>query len=282
MSNYRQIHCKIWTDPWFIEREADEKLVFIYLFSNDRANLLGIYDISIKMLAYETGVDKVRVEEILSAFEAQGKIVRDGSWMWIVNLFSYNAQNIASPKIRAHIDRLLRQLGDTILRQKWLERYGMIHKQSSDDGTSDDMDTVSYPTCTDTDTDTDTKTDTDTETETIAPQTAAARPDGRFQAWHDRILAANSRDRSALLLEMFKMLYPERDPPSFGYIGKVAKEVGGAGRLAELLWQHSTRPPTGDVLAYIRKAKMARASPEDYKSDGKAYLHGKYGELVKH
>jgi hypothetical protein len=52
---------------------------------------------------------------------------------------------------------------------------------------------------------------------------------------------------------MITALYPGRDPPDFGYIAKVARSVGGAGRLADLLWQHSTRPPTGDVLAYVQK-----------------------------
>jgi hypothetical protein len=65
---------------------------------------------------------------------------------------------------------------------------------------------------------------------------------------------------------MFAILYPGLDPPDFGYIGKTAKAVGGAGRLAELLWQFSTRPPTGDVLAYIQagaKRAKERAGPDE-------------------
>ena len=62
---------------------------------------------------------------------------------------------------------------------------------------------------------------------------------------------------------MCEVLYPNRVPPAYGYLGKVAKQVGGAGRLADLLWQHSTRPPTGDLLAYIRAvAKGAKKSLE--------------------
>jgi len=50
---------------------------------------------------------------------------------------------------------------------------------------------------------------------------------------------------------MFTTLYPAADPPSFGRIGKAAREVGGAGRLAELMWQAASRPPTGDVISYL-------------------------------
>lgn len=31
MANYRQIHTQIWRDNWFLDLEADEKLLFIYL-----------------------------------------------------------------------------------------------------------------------------------------------------------------------------------------------------------------------------------------------------------
>ena len=153
MASYRQIHTKMWTDPWFIDLTTDEKLVFIYLFSNDRVNVLGIYDISPKTIAHETDIDKERVKEILNSFEATGKIIRDGTWVWVVKMFAYNATNTKSPKIHSHIDGLLRGLGNTVLRDKWIERYGIYLDESG-------IDTVSYPIRTDTYTDTNTDTDT--------------------------------------------------------------------------------------------------------------------------
>ncbi|MBN2561651.1 MAG: hypothetical protein JXQ75_12050, partial [Phycisphaerae bacterium] len=75
-----------------------------------------------------------------------------------------------------------------------------------------------------------------------------------YQEWaemleHPRQYGSN---RPAILRRMFEHLYPGKEPPTYSYVGRVAQGVGGAGRLAELLWQHSTRPPTGDVLAYIQ------------------------------
>lgn len=71
-----------------------------------------------------------------------------------------------------------------------------------------------------------------------------------FADWQSMV--KESSNRPAALRVMFSTLYPKSDTPDFGYLGRVAKNVGGAGRLAELLWQHCTRPPTGDVLAYIQ------------------------------
>jgi len=71
-----------------------------------------------------------------------------------------------------------------------------------------------------------------------------------FAEWYKAV--EDSENRAAVLRQMCEVLYPNRASPAYGYLGKVAKQVGGAGRLADLLWQHSTRPPTGDLLAYIQ------------------------------
>jgi len=84
-----------------------------------------------------------------------------------------------------------------------------------------------------------------------APAADAAPPvPSTFSGWQDAI--RESTNRQATLRWMIETLYPGLSPPDYPYIGKVARKVGGAGRLADLLWQHSTRPPTGDLLAYIQ------------------------------
>ena len=60
-------------------------------------------------------------------------------------------------------------------------------------------------------------------------------------------------NKQAILAEIYLICFPP-PAPDYGYLGKVARSVGGAGRLAEILWQLSAKPPTGDVLAYITKA----------------------------
>jgi hypothetical protein len=63
-----------------------------------------------------------------------------------------------------------------------------------------------------------------------------------------------TKNKQAKLREIYVLCFGEADAPEFGYLGKVATAVGGAGRLAELFWQYSAKPPTGDVLAYIQRA----------------------------
>jgi len=75
------------------------------------------------------------------------------------------------------------------------------------------------------------------------------------ERFHDLLAELKTTDnKSAKLREIYIACFGESEVPDFGYLGKVAKQVGGAGRLAELFWQYSAKPPTGDVLAYIQKA----------------------------
>jgi phage replication O-like protein O len=71
-----------------------------------------------------------------------------------------------------------------------------------------------------------------------------------------------TKNRPAKLHEIYVLCYGADSAPTFAYLGRVAQQVGGAGHLAQMLWQHTTRPPVGDVLAYIlteHKAKEKRA-----------------------
>lgn len=75
----------------------------------------------------------------------------------------------------------------------------------------------------------------------------------------------NESNKQAILMRMTKTLYPDLvDYPTFSYIGKVARDLGGAGRLAALLWECVPREPKGDLLSYIKQyAKGIKAEGKD-------------------
>jgi hypothetical protein len=62
----RSVNTKFWSDAFIEELDAKEKLLFLYLLTNEKTNMLGIYEISVKRISYETGLTK---EEIIKAFE---------------------------------------------------------------------------------------------------------------------------------------------------------------------------------------------------------------------
>lgn len=120
--------------------------------------------------------------------------------------------------------------------------------------------------------DTEIEIELDTEIDT---NVASDGPDGpkTFQDWQALIEhPPKGSNRQAVLRRMFEALFPNRDPPTYQYLAKVGRQVGGAGRLGELLWQHSTKPPTGDILAYVqgvaRKGQNGNAQPKPISIQG--------------
>jgi hypothetical protein len=87
-----------------------------------------------------------------------------------------------------------------------------------------------------------------------------------FKQWGD--LLQETRDQHgnivAVLVKMHNTLYPNHDPPAFGRMGNLAKRVGGVMRVAQLLWETSTRPPAGRVCDFIEAiAKGQRRDEHD-------------------
>lgn len=71
----------------------------------------------------------------------------------------------------------------------------------------------------------------------------------QFRLYQEKL--KTTTNRPAVLRELYIWCFGEAAAPDFGYFGKVARQVGGAGRLAQLMFELVTRPPAGDVLAYI-------------------------------
>ena len=95
MAQFNTIHSNLWEDEKFLKLSSSKpKLLFIYLFSNHRCPISGIYKISIETMAFETRIIsdcKANLEEIIREglvsydFEknvvwVHGKIKHDQSW----------------------------------------------------------------------------------------------------------------------------------------------------------------------------------------------------------
>jgi len=84
----------------------------------------------------------------------------------------------------------------------------------------------------------------------------------RFRVLHEELRTA--KNKPAVLRNIYTLCYGENGAPDFGYLGKVARQVGGAGYLAQRLWELTARPPNGDVLAYILQEHKHKTSRNGY------------------
>ena len=125
MSGYRQLHTHMWSDGWFTELEPDIKLLFIYLFSNERASVCGLYELPVRTISFETGLDREVIKKGLEVFNKADKVKYDfdKGVVWVKNMLKY--QGSSSPKVKVRIMTdfdavpdcgLKEQFGDTLLR----------------------------------------------------------------------------------------------------------------------------------------------------------------------
>lgn len=123
MTGYRQLHTRIWADSWFIELTPDQKLLFIYLFSNQRTSVCGLYELPIRVISFETGLEIEVVKKCFNIFSFAGKVNYDdvAGVVWVVNMLKY--QGSSSPKLLARIEEDIKAVPDCELKKRFLERY---------------------------------------------------------------------------------------------------------------------------------------------------------------
>lgn len=113
MSKERYIDTKFWDDSYIIKLDPVEKLLFLYFLTNPLTNIAGIYEISFRRVAFDTGIDAEMIGTILKRFELDKKMFYRDSWLIICNFPKYQKYK-QSPKIKEGIDIILSHLPDTI------------------------------------------------------------------------------------------------------------------------------------------------------------------------
>jgi hypothetical protein len=105
MSKQRIVKDEIWDDDWFYELDPSEKLVWIFLLTNPRGNIAGIYKLNKKWASQATGLDFDVFKTILSRFVRDGKIVDEESWIGLVNFhkhLAYRNTSVAQGIVRLY------------------------------------------------------------------------------------------------------------------------------------------------------------------------------------
>jgi len=120
MAGYRQLHTRMWSsDQWFADLTPENKLLFIYLFSNERASVIGLYELPLRVMSFETGLTQDTILTGLTGFSKADKVHYDRTTgvVWVRNMFKY--QGSTSPKLRERIKSDLRAVPDCELKLRW-------------------------------------------------------------------------------------------------------------------------------------------------------------------
>lgn len=93
MAKYRMVNTYFWEDSYIETLDPTEKLVFLYLLTNPQTNIAGVYEISIRRIAFETQIESDTIKRILDRFEEAGKVTYRDGWVCIHNFLNHQSLN---------------------------------------------------------------------------------------------------------------------------------------------------------------------------------------------
>ena len=136
----------MWKDEWFLDLEPDEKLLFMYLFTNDCTSLAGIYKIAFKVICFETGISKERVTEILIKFQQDKKVYYSSGVVFVTNMrrFHETKSHLVQTRIKNDID----SIPDGEIKGIYCKIYGIdrvsLKEEEEDEDKEEEEDTTQY------------------------------------------------------------------------------------------------------------------------------------------
>ena len=121
MAEYRTLRMTFWNDPYVEELGPQGRLLYLYLITGPYTNNLGVLEVSVRRMAYETGLAQDEVERLLDEAEKAGKLVRDGSVIWVANFVKHQAST--SPRLVQSLRTLYLRLSSAKIRAAAERRY---------------------------------------------------------------------------------------------------------------------------------------------------------------
>lgn len=77
MAKYRVVYTQFWDDPKVVEEMTPEdKHVFLYLLTNQNTRQIGIYTITKRQMAFDTGYSQEAIQSILERLINKHRLVK--------------------------------------------------------------------------------------------------------------------------------------------------------------------------------------------------------------
>lgn len=125
MSKQRMVNTKFWSDSWIVNLDPLERYLYLYLLTNEHTNIAGVYELPIRVMAFETGLDKEMLPKMLGRF-SEKVLFKDG-WVAIKNFQKH--QSTSSSKVRKGIEVEMAKVPQNI--REYIENGYPIHTLSN-------------------------------------------------------------------------------------------------------------------------------------------------------
>ena len=106
----RILYTDIWVDDFFFTLSSEEKLLFIYFLTNERVNIIHLYQIHDKRIEADTGINTPIIRKAKVKFEKAGKIYFKDNFVFLKNASRFEKyegekNEIAKEKLFARLSK---------------------------------------------------------------------------------------------------------------------------------------------------------------------------------
>lgn len=125
---YMKFHSSsFWRDPEITDEfTPDQKLFYIWMFTNPAINQIGVFEFSMRIACLEVGYSSDTIETLIRFLTDKNKIIRDGREILVLTTFKHHfskspaflsyikkeIQKVSSNKIRSHVENDLVRLSN--------------------------------------------------------------------------------------------------------------------------------------------------------------------------
>ncbi len=81
----RGFQTELWTDPYIQGLPPEAKLLFIYLWTNKHCNQAGLYEVTLKTMAFDTGLSQDSLDDLLKQLEPKVIWYPEQNLIWVKN-----------------------------------------------------------------------------------------------------------------------------------------------------------------------------------------------------
>lgn len=99
----RQIATTFWEDGYTLELTDQEKVFFIYLFTNSKVNMIGIYELPDRLIYPTLGCTLQDLKRMKEKFEQDKKFAFFDGWIFINNYADYNSYSPVVNVVNAYV-----------------------------------------------------------------------------------------------------------------------------------------------------------------------------------
>jgi len=114
----RSVNTEFWEDDYISDLSPLQRYFYLYLITNPKCNLIGMYEISITRMSYDTGFTKDEVRIHLERFEEDGKLVFENGYILLRNFLKNQS---LFGKMLIAVKNLFRTLPEKIRRTEFFE-----------------------------------------------------------------------------------------------------------------------------------------------------------------